>query len=84
MRTPAPRSWPRMTSTSAASCALTCTMRPVTRACAATAGGSASSVLKRSIVLAVPASRLAVRSSATTRPCLSIAMRPHSASASSR
>ena len=32
----------------------------------------------------VPASRLRVRSSATTRPRLSMAMRPHSASASSR
>jgi hypothetical protein len=43
-------------STSAASRALTCTMRPVTRACAATSAGSASSVLKRSMVLAMPAS----------------------------
>jgi hypothetical protein len=38
----------------------------------------------QSIVLARPASSAEVRSSATTRPCLSIAMRPHSASASSR
>ena len=59
-------------------------MRPVTRAFEASSGGSALSILNRIIVLAVPASSAEVRSSATTLPCLSIAMRPHSASASSR
>ena len=46
--------------------------------------GSGASILKRSIVLAVPASSAEVGASATTRPCLSIASRPQSASASSR
>ena len=59
-------------------------MRPVTRALAASAGGSGLSVLNCSMVLAVPASSAVVRSRATTRPCFSIAIRPHSASASSR
>jgi hypothetical protein len=64
--------------------AVTCTMRPVTRARSAMSGGSVASVLKRSIVDAVPANSCEVRSSATMRPCFSIAMRWQSASASSR
>ena len=59
-------------------------MRPVTRERAASDAGSGASILKRSIVLAVPASSAEVRSSATTLPCFNIARRPHKASASSR
>mmetsp|Transcript_26244 Transcript_26244/g.62079 ORF Transcript_26244/g.62079 Transcript_26244/m.62079 type:complete len:431 (+) Transcript_26244:200-1492(+) len=82
--TPAARSVARVVSTSAASCAVTCTMRPVKRARAATSAGRAASVLKRSMVCAVPASSCEVLSSATMRPAFSMPIRWHSASASSR
>ena len=59
-------------------------MRPVTRACAASAGGKSPSTLKRSTLLDAALSSVLVWSSATMRPDLSMAMRPHKASASSR
>ena len=59
-------------------------MRPVTRARWASSGGSWASSLKRSTLLDAALSNSLVRASATTRPCLSMAKRPHKASASSR
>ena len=52
-----------------------------TRACHAAGNRSAP---RRTVMPAKRDSRLCVVSSATTRPAFSIAMRPHSASASSR
>ena len=59
-------------------------MRPVTRAWLASAAGSSRSILKRSTLDDALWSKSEVDASATMRPCLSMAMRLHRASASSR
>ena len=59
-------------------------MRPVMRALSASSLGNSLSILKRSTFDDAALSNSEVGASATTLPCLSMAMRLHSASASSR